>query len=186
MDSGDGAGKRRLSPGEPSGGHLVRKWPRSQDGDGAGDPGRRGASAGAVSVASAVYTATEAVSSPANSASSFCSLNPGLHKLQSFTETPRMFPTSPNNLCPSLRHIFPTSTHRFLFYKMYVWRGGGMNWEPGTGMHTPLILRIKYITNEELLYSSGNSVLCGDQNEKEVQKRGDMCKHTRYAEFTLL
>ena len=99
-------------------GHLVRKWPRSQDGNGVGDPGRRGASTGAVSVASAVYTATEAVSSPANSAASFCSLNPGLHKLQSFTETPLMFPTSPYNLCPSLRHIFPKSTHRFLFYKI--------------------------------------------------------------------
>ena len=33
------------------------------------------------------------------------------------------------------------------------------------------------ITNENLLCSRGNSVLCGDLNEKEIQKKGDICVH---------
>lgn len=37
----------------------------------------------------------------------FWPLNPGLHKLPSFTETPHVFAISPYNLCSSLRHIFP-------------------------------------------------------------------------------
>ena len=45
---------------------------------------------------------------------------------------------------------------------------GGMNWE--TDIYT--LLCKKYITNENLLYSS---VLCGGLNGKEIQKRGDIC-----------
>ena len=36
-------------------------------------------------------------------------------------------------------------------------KGGGMNWEIGIDVYTLLILCIKYITNKNLLYSSGNS-----------------------------
>ena len=32
-----------------------------------------------------------------------------------------------------------------------------MNWETGTDMYTPLILCMKQITNEDLLYNTGNS-----------------------------
>ena len=32
-------------------------------------------------------------------------------------------------------------------------------------------------TNENVLYSRGNSVLCGEQNGKEIPKRGDICTH---------
>ena len=35
--------------------------------------------------------------------------------------------------------------------------GDGMNWEIGIDIYTLLILCIKYITNENLLYSTGNS-----------------------------
>ena len=41
-----------------------------------------------------------------------------------------------------------------------------------------LIQCIEYITNENLLCSPGNSVLCGDLNGKEIQKRGDLCIST--------
>ena len=37
---------------------------------------------------------------------------------------------------------------------------GGMNWEIGIDLYTPLILYIKQITNENLLYSIGNSAQC--------------------------
>ena len=35
-----------------------------------------------------------------------------------------------------------------------------MNWETGIDIYTLLILCIKYITNENLLYSTGNSTQC--------------------------
>ena len=54
-------------------------------------------------------------------------------------------------------------------------KGGAMNWEIGIDIYTLLILCIRQITHENLLYSSGNSVLCGDLNGKE--KRGDLCIH---------
>lgn len=40
----------------------------------------------------------------------------------------------------------------------------------GIDIYTLLILCIKYITNENILYSRGNSylMLCGDLNEKEI------------------
>ena len=50
-----------------------------------------------------------------------------------------------------------------------------MKWETGIDIHT--LICIKYRTNENLLYSTGNSVLCGDLNGKEIQKRGDICIH---------
>ena len=51
---------------------------------------------------------------------------------------------------------------------------GGMNWEAGIHIYT--LLCIKQITNENLLYSTGNSTQCsGDLNGKEIQKRGDIC-----------
>ena len=68
---------------------------------------------------------------------------------------------------------------------------GGINWEVGLDIYiyifihtymyiciyTLLTLCIKYITNENLLFSIGNSTFCGDLNGKEIQKRGDVCKH---------
>ena len=39
-------------------------------------------------------------------------------------------------------------------------RGGGMNWETGIDMYTLLILCIQQMTNENLLYSTGNSTQC--------------------------
>ena len=49
-----------------------------------------------------------------------------------------------------------------------------MHWKIGIDIY---ILRIKQITIENLLYSTGNSVLYVDINGKEIQKRGDICKH---------
>ena len=42
----------------------------------------------------------------------------------------------------------------------YQWgrAGGGMNWETGMDIYTLLILCIKEITNENLLYSTGSSI----------------------------
>lgn len=37
---------------------------------------------------------------------------------------------------------------------------GGMKWEIGIGMHTLLILCIKYVTTETLLHSTGTSTQC--------------------------
>ena len=61
------------------------------------------------------------------------------------------------------------------------WRGeregGMMNWKIGTDIYTLLCVKqaSQQITNEYLPYSTGNSVLCGDLNGKEIQKRGDIC-----------
>ena len=54
-------------------------------------------------------------------------------------------------------------------------RGDEMNWEIGINIYT--LLYIKQITNENLLYSTRElySMLCGDLNGKEIQKRGDIC-----------
>ena len=55
--------------------------------------------------------------------------------------------------------------------------GGMMNWETGTDIYTLLCIKqaSQQITNEYLPYGTGNSVLCGDLNGKEIQKRGDIC-----------
>ena len=53
---------------------------------------------------------------------------------------------------------------------------GGINWEIGIGIYTLLILCIKQITNENLPHRELYSMLCGNLNEKEIQKRGDICK----------
>ena len=37
------------------------------------------------------------------------------------------------------------------------------------------LLYIKYITNEDLLYSTGNSMLCNDLYGKRIFKRVDIC-----------
>ena len=37
-------------------------------------------------------------------------------------------------------------------------RGGGMNWEIGIDIYT--LLCIKWVANENLLYSTGNSTQC--------------------------
>ena len=44
---------------------------------------------------------------------------------------------------------------------------------------SPLILCIKWVTGENLWSSTEYyySVLCGDQNEKEIQERGDTYKY---------
>ena len=34
-----------------------------------------------------------------------------------------------------------------------------------------MVLGIKQITNVNLLYNTGNSVLCGDPNGKEIEKK---------------
>ena len=44
--------------------------------------------------------------------------------------------------------------------QMYDKRGGGQNQEIGTDIYTLLILYIKWITNEKLLYSTGKSIQC--------------------------
>ena len=44
--------------------------------------------------------------------------------------------------------------------------GGGMNWETGIDIYT--LLYIKYITNKNLLYSTGNSVFCNDLYGKRI------------------
>ena len=50
-----------------------------------------------------------------------------------------------------------------------------MNWEIGIDIYT---LCIKKITNENLLYSTGNSTqYSGDINGKEIQKRWEICIH---------
>ena len=45
-----------------------------------------------------------------------------------------------------------------------------------------LIRHIKWITNEDILYSTRNSLVmyCGDLNGKEIQKIGDICIHTGF------
>ena len=54
--------------------------------------------------------------------------------------------------------------------------GAGINWEIGIDIYTLLLLCIKSITNENLLREL-YSVLCGDLNRKESQKRRDICIH---------
>ena len=49
-----------------------------------------------------------------------------------------------------------------------------MNREIGTDAYILLIQCEKQITNKKLQYRTGDSVLCGDLNVKEIQKRGDM------------
>ena len=56
--------------------------------------------------------------------------------------------------------------------------GGGMNWKIRIDLYTLLILCVNQITNENLLYTSAYSVLCGNLNGKEIQKRGDTHTHT--------
>ena len=54
-----------------------------------------------------------------------------------------------------------------------------INWENGVDAH--ILLCIKQITNEDLVKSlllrELYSVLCGNLNGKEIQKRGDICMH---------
>ena len=54
----------------------------------------------------------------------------------------------------------------------------GMNWEIWFGTYTLLILCAKQMTNENLPCCTGNWVLCGDLNGKEIQKRRDIWIHT--------
>ena len=49
--------------------------------------------------------------------------------------------------------------------------GGGMNWEIGIDIYTLLTLCIKQITNENLLYNTGNSTQrSGDLMERKSKK----------------
>ena len=50
-------------------------------------------------------------------------------------------------------------------------REGGMNREIGIDIYS--LLGIKELANENLLCSTGNSVLCGDLNGKEIQNGGE-------------
>lgn len=52
-------------------------------------------------------------------------------------------------------------------------RQGGMNWEIGIGIQTLLILCTKWITNENLLYNTGNCALWR-LTGKEIPGRGDI------------
>ena len=55
-------------------------------------------------------------------------------------------------------------------------KGGRMDWEIGIGIYT--LLCIKSITNENQLYSTGNSTQhCRDPNGKEIQGRVDIRIH---------
>ena len=59
--------------------------------------------------------------------------------------------------------------------RMYGYQAGMgrvvLDWEIGIDRY--MLLCITYITNKNLLYSTGNySMLCGDLNGKEIQKRG--------------
>ena len=55
-----------------------------------------------------------------------------------------------------------------------------MNWKIGVDIDTLLILCIQQVTNEKLLYSTGNySMLHSDLSGKEIQKkRGYMCTYS--------
>ena len=63
--------------------------------------------------------------------------------------------------------------------------GGGRNWEIEIDTYTLLILCIKYITNENLLYSTGNFTQCSvvTQMGRKSKKEGYMYT---YSWFTLL
>ena len=54
-------------------------------------------------------------------------------------------------------------------------KGSGMNWEIGIDIYT--VICLKHITNEKLLYSTGNlySVLSGDLNGKGIPKWENLC-----------
>ena len=56
----------------------------------------------------------------------------------------------------------------------------GMTWETGIDRCTRLILRLTEISNEWLLVQHGglDSAFCGDLCGKEIQRRGNICKHT--------
>ena len=65
------------------------------------------------------------------------------------------------------------------FQKRYGYQGGKEswgNWEVRTYLYTLLMLCVQSISYENLLYGIGNyCMLCGYLNEKEIQKRGDIC-----------
>ena len=58
-----------------------------------------------------------------------------------------------------------------------------MNGEVGIDIYT--LLCIKYITDESILYSTGNSVLCSDLNGKEIHKRGGICMHMGFPDSSV-
>ena len=51
----------------------------------------------------------------------------------------------------------------------------GRKWETGIDIYTLLILYTEQVTNEKLLYSTGNSVLWADLKVREIQKGGNIC-----------
>ena len=58
-----------------------------------------------------------------------------------------------------------------------------MNWEAGIDIYK--LLCIKYITDENTLYSTGNSALYSDLNGKEIHKRGDICMHMGFPDSSV-
>ena len=66
-------------------------------------------------------------------------------------------------LCP----LFLLFTSLFILLSLEIAGVGGMNWEIGIDIYTLLILCIKQITNENLLYSTGNSTQCSVVTECE-------------------
>ena len=59
-----------------------------------------------------------------------------------------------------------------------------MDWEIGIGIYTPLCM--KQIANENRLCSTGNySVLGGDLNGKEIQKKAEICVYIQLIHFAV-
>ena len=48
-----------------------------------------------------------------------------------------------------------------------------------TGIDKATLLCIKQVTNKNLLYSTGNPMLCGHLNEKEIQTRASLVAQTK-------
>ena len=52
-------------------------------------------------------------------------------------------------------------------------RNQGMGYSGSLGLHTPLCL--EYVTNKDLLCSTGNSTFCNDLYRHRIKKRVDVC-----------
>ena len=65
-----------------------------------------------------------------------------------------------NNINNLITKQIQTNRHKQQTYAHQGGMGSRMDWEIGTDIYTLLILCIKWITNENLLYSTGNSAQC--------------------------
>ena len=65
-------------------------------------------------------------------------------------------------------------------------RADGRNWGPGIDIYTLLILCIKYITDENMLYSTENSTQCSVVTEMgRKSKKEGICIHVWPVHFAL-